>query len=191
MTGPAPRPPRFQALWDDHHADVLAFVLRRVGDRDTAADIAADTFLVAWRRWDDLPAEPRPWLFGIAHKMLANDRRAVRRRTALTARLGHEIAVPASPGEDGSGDRLVVTDAFNALSQTDREALALTVWEELSPREAAAVLRIPAARFSVRLHRAKQRLRREIERRVAEPAHPPPVARTARPSTSEPMKDLR
>lgn len=45
------------------------------------------------------------------------------------------------------------------LSAGDQEILSLVAWEELTPAEAAEVLSIPVARFSVRLHRAKQRLR--------------------------------
>ena len=65
---------------------VLAFAMRRA-DPDTAHDVLSETFLVAWRRIDELPAEPRPWLLGTARKVLANHRRAAERRGALHERI--------------------------------------------------------------------------------------------------------
>ncbi len=60
----------FEALWHAHYADILAFCLRRLGDRQEAADATADTFLVAWRRAGEIPGNPRPWLFGVLSETL-------------------------------------------------------------------------------------------------------------------------
>ncbi len=62
--------------------------------------------------------------------------------------------------------------AFNGLSASDREAIALVTWEELEPKEAAAVLGISPRRFRVRLHRARQRLRERYETFTANAAEP-------------------
>jgi RNA polymerase sigma factor (sigma-70 family) len=150
----------FEALWTAQYADIVAFCLRRLGNKQEAADAAADTFLVAWRRAAEIPDEARPWLFGVALKVIANRRRGERRRGALVARLGQAPAAEfaAPPGEE-PGDVLA---AFRTLSPDDQQVLSLVAWEELTPAEAAAVLAIPAARFSVRLHRAKRRLRARL-----------------------------
>jgi RNA polymerase sigma factor (sigma-70 family) len=155
---------RFVQLWEDHYTDVLAFVARRTSDRDGAADIVAETFLAAWRRRGQLPDDVRPWLFGVARKVIANARRGDRRRAALLAKLSHEprVSYALQPGEAGAAGRAEVAEAFNRLSDADREILALVVWEELTPREAADVLGTTAPRFSVRLHRAKHRLRQQL-----------------------------
>lgn len=79
---------RFEALWHAHYADILAFSLRRLGDRQEAADATADTFLIAWRRSAEIPDNVRPWLYGVALKVVANRHRGERRRGALAARLG-------------------------------------------------------------------------------------------------------
>jgi RNA polymerase sigma factor (sigma-70 family) len=150
----------FEALWNAYYADLLAFCLRRLGDRQEAADATADAFLVAWRRSGDIPENARPWLFGVALKVIANRRRGERRRGALTDRLA--LAEPggfAAPPDEVPGEVLA---AFLALSPADQEALSLVAWEDLTPAEAAAVLSIPVARFSVRLHRAKRRLRSRL-----------------------------
>ncbi len=150
----------FEALWHAHYADILAFCLRRLGDRQEAADATADTFLVAWRRAGEIPDNPRPWLFGVALKSIANRRRGGRRRGALASRLG-QTATPAFAvlGDEPPGDVLA---AFRTLAPADQQILSLVAWEELTPAEAAEVLSMPVARFSVRLHRAKQRLRKRL-----------------------------
>jgi RNA polymerase sigma factor (sigma-70 family) len=150
----------FEGIWNAHYADILAFCLRRLGDRQEAADAAADAFLIAWRRSADIPENARPWLFGVALKVVANRRRGTHRRGALAARLGGTLAPAfAVPADEPAGDALA---AFRLLSARDQEVLSLVAWEELTPAEAAEVLGIPVARFSVRLHRAKQRLRNRL-----------------------------
>jgi RNA polymerase sigma factor (sigma-70 family) len=149
----------FEALWDAHYADILAFCVRRLGDRQEAADATADAFLVAWRRVAEIPEHPRAWLFGVALKVIANRRRGARRRGALTAKLGRASVAAFAPVEDSPDD---VLRAFAGLPASDQEVLSLVAWEELTPAEAAEVLSIPVARFSVRLHRAKRRLRERL-----------------------------
>jgi len=145
----------FEALWHAHYGDILAFCLRRLGDRQEAADATADAFLVAWRRSDEIPEHARPWLYGVALNVIANRRRGERRRDALAAKLGHAPAGFEALSEEQPGEVLA---AFRKLSPGDQEVLSLVAWEELTPAEAAKVLSIPPARFSVRLHRARRRL---------------------------------
>jgi RNA polymerase sigma factor (sigma-70 family) len=149
----------FEALWESHYAEVLAFCIRRLGNRQDGADATADVFLVAWRRAADIPEPARPWLFGVALKVVANRRRGQRHRGALVAKLSGWQPPPFAIPEELPGDVLA---AFRELSPRDQEVLSLVAWEELTPAEAAQVLAIPVARFSVRLHRAKQRLRKHL-----------------------------
>jgi RNA polymerase sigma factor (sigma-70 family) len=147
----------FEALWRAHYANILAFCLRRLGDRQEAADATADAFLVAWRRVEEIPEHPRAWLYGVALKVVANRRRGERRRGALAARLVQApVRAFAAQPDEPPGDVLA---AFHTLAPADQEVLSLVAWEELTPAEAAEVLSIPVARFSVRLHRARRRLR--------------------------------
>ncbi len=66
---------RFEQVFRDHQAAVRAYALRRV-DEARAQDAVSETFLIAWRRFDVLPAEPLPWLFGTTRRVLANQRRS-------------------------------------------------------------------------------------------------------------------
>src|SRR5918997_1497412 len=89
----AARRARFERLYDAHYAAVLAYALRRSG-RTIAHDVAAETFLVAWRRLEVVPVDAAPWLYGVARRVLANERRAENRRAALAERMR---AMPAPP----------------------------------------------------------------------------------------------
>jgi RNA polymerase sigma-70 factor (ECF subfamily) len=137
---------------------VLAYALRRA-DRSTAEDVVAETFAIAWRRMDDVPDPPLPWLLGVARRVLANLQRGERRRRALVERLRREPAAAAQvpPGDDGR-----VAAALAALAERDREALLLHAWEGLDNAAASTVMGCSAAAFAVRLHRARERFARAL-----------------------------
>jgi RNA polymerase sigma factor (sigma-70 family) len=121
----------------------------------------AETFLTAWRRLGDVPAEPRPWLLGVARRVLANQRRGARRRVGLAERLCHELAAqPLTPPSDAD---LAVRRALSRLSDEDREVLLLSGWEGLTPGEIATVIGVRAVTVRSRLHRARRRLRVELD----------------------------
>jgi RNA polymerase sigma factor (sigma-70 family) len=158
---------RFDACFRAHYVDVLAYALRRVGDRARAEDVASETFTVAWRHRAVLPVSPRPWLFGVAHHVLLNERRAERRRGRLDARLDHERSIPTGDPADIVGERSVILGAFGRLSEPDREVLRLAAWDGLGRDEAAATLGCSRNAYAIRLYRARRRLARYL---AAEPS---------------------
>lgn len=155
----------FRRMFDGHARSILAYALRRTDGPGDAADVVAETFVVAWRRMDAVPAggEARPWLFGVARRVLANQRRSTRRRSALAGRL-REVLVDRVT-EDHS-DRVarthLVRTALERLGEDDREVLHLTAWEGLTPTEIARVLDMPPSTIRGRLHRARERFRQAI-----------------------------
>jgi len=155
---------RFEGCFRDHYAAVLGFAVRRLPDRSTAEDVAAETFAVAWRRRELIPEEPLPWLYGIALRVAANQRRSGERRRRLRERLGHEASsrVAAEPG-DALHRRDAFARAFERLGEPEREVLRLVAWDGLDTREAASVLGCSPAAFRVRLHRARRRLAKHLE----------------------------
>lgn len=160
------RSARFTELFDANLCGVLAYSLRRVGDPADAADVAADTFLVAWRRLDEVPAgaEARPWLFGVARRVLANHDRSRRRRDRLADGLRERLTRIALPDPaDGVVQAAALRAGLAALHPDDRELLGLTAWEGLTPNEIALVVDIPAATVRTRLHRARNRLRAQLD----------------------------
>ena len=146
----------FERLYRDFGPDVLAYCRRRVAS-DVADDVTAETFLVVWRRLADVPRSPRGWLLGIARLTLANQRRSVRRRAALIARVSWE-----GSAEGISPDPRPVIEALSRLSDLDQEALLLSAWDGLNSTEAAQVLGCTPAAFRLRLHRARRRFERVL-----------------------------
>jgi RNA polymerase sigma factor (sigma-70 family) len=167
---PAPhseRRARFRPLYDANYHRVLGFALRRTGNRQDAEDIVAETFLTAWRRLEDVPAgaDAHLWLYGVARNALANQRRGERRRVRLRSVLDAESKAPQE--HDADTEMASVAAAFTRLKTDDRELLALAAWEELNPGEIAAVLGCSRNAARIRLHRARRRLARELEREEA------------------------
>jgi len=146
---------RFERIYDAHYAAVLAYALRRSG-RTVAHDVAAETFLVAWRRLGDVPLDAAPWLFGVARRVLANERRAESRRVALTERM--RSVSPSQPVSDATGRGGLLEGALARLPDRDREALALVAWEGLTTAQAAHAMGCAPTAMRVRLHRARRRL---------------------------------
>lgn len=150
---------RFEALYLAHYRAIHRYALRRTDSADDIADVIAETFLVAWRRLDEVPHGEAAvlWLYGTARRVLANHRRGDSRRTALASRLREQLATTqVTPSPDPRSD--AVWTAFAALAPADREVLALTCWEGLTGPQIAKVLGCSATAARLRLHRARKRL---------------------------------
>jgi RNA polymerase sigma-70 factor (ECF subfamily) len=157
---------RFRMLFEAEARGVLGYALRRVGDREDAADVVAETFSVAWRRIDAVPPQPeaRLWLYGVARRVLANQRRGELRRRRLADRMREQLRAAGAVAEPPCDERAdAVGAALAALSEQDREVLLLATWEGLTPTEIAAVIGVPPATARTRLHRARGRLRAALE----------------------------
>lgn len=152
---------RFGRLYRDQGRAILAYALRRVEEPEDAADVVAETFLVAWRRLDEVPVDPgaRLWLFAVARRVVANLHRAGRRRTRLGERLTETLRTELATQPAAAGEAAEVLRAMGGLGDEDRELLLLVSWEELSPAEAAKVLGVSSLAARSRLHRARRRLR--------------------------------
>ena len=173
------REARFRALYEHAYEPVLRFARRRTG-REDADDVVAETFLVAWRRLDDVPRRPReslPWLYAVARNCLRTARRTGLRQNAVAVRISRDTtravteALPDVPG------RVDLERAWSRLTDDEQEVLSLALWEELTSPEASRVLGISGAAYRMRLSRARRSLRAHLTRSVAAPiAFPRPVA---------------
>jgi RNA polymerase sigma-70 factor (ECF subfamily) len=151
---------RFEATFRDHYEDFLAYALARA-DAEMAKDATAAAFLVAWRRRDEVPEQPLPWLLGVARRTLADQRRTRDRQTLLIHKLASQpeaVENVLDPGEE-VGSQLAVLAALAALRPADQELLRLVAWEGLTNGEIAVVLGCPRPLVGVRLHRARRRFR--------------------------------
>jgi RNA polymerase sigma-70 factor, ECF subfamily len=143
---------RFEQIYEEHAAAVRAYVRRRAPE-STVDDVVADVFVVCLRRIDDVPRNALPWLYGVARKTLANERRKRRDLPLAT-----EVSYEPEPVGDSQ-----LASAFAALSDADREILRLVAWEGLPLRSAARVLECSPVAARVRYHRAKSRLAARLE----------------------------
>jgi RNA polymerase sigma-70 factor, ECF subfamily len=158
------RPPhdadaRLSALFRQHSARVYAYARRHV-EESHCDDVVSETFLVAWRRFDQLPPEPLPWLLVVARNVIANQRRTSRRADRpwfAAVRDGWTFTAPSAA--DTVHERDLVLAALEQCTRAEREALLLTAWDGLTPAEAASVADCSDRAFTVRLHRARARLR--------------------------------
>ncbi|MFD9950392.1 RNA polymerase sigma factor [Nonomuraea sp. NPDC059023] len=169
MTRPLGARDRFETIYHAYYPAIHQYVARRTDSPDDTADAISETFLTAWRRIGDVPEgdEARLWLYGVARRVLSNQRRGASRRAVLAERLREELAAErrAAPA-----DLDHVRDVFDRLSARDREVLALTCWEGLTGQQIGKVLGCTATAVRIRLHRARKRLARELG--VAEEGNP-------------------
>ena len=158
----------FATFFRRHEAVVTRFAIRRCDNAEEVADAVSDTFLVALRRARAFDpgdhADARPWLLGIAQRVVAGQRRSRARRFRLAARTASlptyepdeaervDAAIDAARRVDDLRPRL------DALPRRDREVLELVAYADLAPNEAAQALGISANAARLRLARARRRL---------------------------------
>jgi len=162
-------PERFAGVFDHHYAVIAGFLRRRV-DQSLADELAAETFLRAFdgrAGYDVTRADARPWLFGIATRLLARHRRTEVRQLRAFARAGR--LVPAEHGLDDVDARLdaaaaspALASALAELGATDREVLLLFAWADLTYEEISLALSVPVGTVKSRLHRARDLVRRKL-----------------------------
>lgn len=160
----------FEQLFNNHSHSVRAFIWRRSNGLDTgissADDIEADVWSIAWARRDAAPTQSDfelAWLFQISRHVLANHiRKSDTRRKISNTFHPDEITSLAA-------DSLVllneeIAEVFSILSASEREVMALTVWEDLKPAQISLVLGISANAVSIRLNKARKKISEYLER---------------------------
>ncbi|MFB4297449.1 RNA polymerase sigma factor [Actinomadura sp. NTSP31] len=164
ITAARRNPERFADLFDRHYAQIHRYVDRRLG-ADAADDIAAETFLIAFRRraaFDTAHASARPWLYGIATRLISRHRRDELRRYRAMARLhtadaveSHESSVTSAVAAASLG----LSPALAGLRHGDRDVLLLVALADLSYPEVAEALGIAYGTVCSRLSRARRQVR--------------------------------
>jgi len=146
----------FNILYDAHFCAVRAYAWRR--DAAYADDIVAETFLVAWKRLDDVPRDTAlPWLLAVARNTHLNIQRGERRRSQREASVAllEPVVEPPCVDFDGGDDRLLAL--LKRLPKADQEVLLLVAWEGLDRPAVARVLGCSRANVALRLYRARRR----------------------------------
>ncbi|MFC7387843.1 MULTISPECIES: RNA polymerase sigma factor [Sphaerisporangium] len=150
---------RFEAVYRECYDQITAYAVRRCDSPQDAADVVAETFAIAWRKLADLPrgGEARLWLYGVARRVLADQRRKSVRRRMRDVELDAEMAdLYGDPPEAGAELRAVAA-VFRSMPDDDRELLSLVAWEGLGRDEIATMLGVSRNAVRVRLHRARRR----------------------------------
>lgn len=158
----------FHEIYDRFHPQVYAYCRRRTRD-DDVQDAVAETFLIAWRKTDDIPSgdQALPWLYGVAYRVLTHQWRSAFRRQKLAEKLSLLGLTPMDLPEDiviARQDHRQLLAALSGLRGIDQEILRLTAWEELSQAEIAVVLGITVGAVRQRLYEAKRKLAHEYNR---------------------------
>ena len=173
---------RFEELYELHFRAVAAYVLRRRPDPVAVADVAAETFTVVWRRIDIVPPgdEARPWIFGVARRVLANERRSAMRRSRLAKRVESLASALQRSVESSTIQAEAVQQVLDRLSSGDAELLRLAYWEQLTPSEISVVLDIRGGTVRSRLTRARMKFQEQYLSEFGDvpvvPAHAQSVA---------------
>jgi RNA polymerase sigma factor (sigma-70 family) len=146
------------------------YAARRLGQQ-AAADVVSEVFLAAFRnrgRYQPSRTDARPWLYGIASKVISQQLRTEGRRAHLVAAVA--AASPTEAAADDIGDRIaaqrlheVLLGVLAGLSPADRELVLLVAWAELSYDQAAQALQIPIGTVRSRLHRVRAKVRRAVD----------------------------
>jgi len=162
-------PDCFATIFDRHADEILRYAHARLGP-DLAEDVTAETFLTAFRRRDSYDtdrADARPWLYGIAIRLIGKHRRAEGRYRRML-----QVVPPDRLDEDlgdRSADRVTaqqlrprLAEVLGGLRAQDRELLLLIAWAGLSYEEAAQALGLTTAAVRSRLNRIRIRTRRAL-----------------------------
>jgi RNA polymerase sigma-70 factor (ECF subfamily) len=146
---------RFSALFARAYPQLRRWAHHRGISGADADDVVAEVFTIAWRRFDDIPADAAiPWLYGVARNVARNHQRGARRRAA------HALDVPPAPPvppPDEPVDGAVIRAALATLRDEDREVLRLVAWDGVDVADLPLALGCSASAARVRLHRARKR----------------------------------
>jgi RNA polymerase sigma-70 factor (ECF subfamily) len=154
---------RFQQIYAQSYRSLVGYARRRTSSAEDAADVVAETFLVAWRRVDVIPPgdDATPWLYGVARNVISNQVRGARRRERLTHRLQFELTPVPVDGPE-TVQTSITDEALARLSEGDRELLRLMAWEGLEASEIAVALGFSSGTVRVRLSRARRRFAQHL-----------------------------
>lgn len=149
----------FEELFARYHKPLYGFFGRRLNNPERAEDLAQETFLAVIRaasRYEPR-ASVRTYLYGIALKLLA----AERRKVSAEGKLGRPDPEPKT---DGTPEYVLwIRQAMEKLDASDREILMLREYEQLSYSDIAELLRIPINTVRSRLFRSRLALKSYLE----------------------------
>ncbi len=160
----------FEALIRRHERRVFGLLMRMLGNRQDAEDVAQEAFLSLHRHGHRFRHQARfsTFVFRVAANAALNRRRTLGRKNArirqLKLRQEAGSDLPTTPRDPeaqvaGAEIQIQVQEALSRLPEDLRMATVLYDIEGLSYREIATVLKIPEGTVKSRIHRARSALR--------------------------------
>ena len=155
---------RFERLYSENAQQLLGFLTYRTGERAVAEDLLADTFervLRSRRRFDPRRSSEKTWLYSIALNLVRDHHR----RKAAEGRAMDKIGAPGGvhAADEAVEAKDAVQRAMTALSDEEREAIALRFGGDLTVPELAKLMGEPLTTVEGRVYRALRKLRAELE----------------------------
>jgi RNA polymerase sigma factor (sigma-70 family) len=161
----------FEAVYRDNVRRVTAYFARRCRDPQEVADLTSQTFVEAIKSAHTFRARgtPAAWLIAIARRVYANHLADQAIGADLIDQLGGRLVIDHDEVEDlaaridAQRDGRELLERAAGLSELEREAIELVDLMGLTPKDAARVLGVSPNVLRVRLFRAHQRLRKELD----------------------------
>ena len=155
----------FGRLIDDYGGLVYTLLHRMVQDRDTARDLAQDTFIKAWTRLRTLRkhASFPSWICSVARRIALDHLRRMKTRKEVSMPEESFIESPDEHRPELSAEGIALLEqAVYKLSERDRQLITLAYWKEMDTADVGRVMGIPEPNVRVYLHRARKRLREHL-----------------------------
>lgn len=151
----------------EHKDRVFSYAAWLLGDREEALDVAQEALVRLWNHRAKIrPATARGWLLKTTYRMCID---RIRRRKVRQEVHGENLFDPvpattpgperiASAGEAGRA----IAGALGRLSEADRSVVLLREVQGMAYEEIAKTLEMPLGTVKAKLHRARDRLRRDL-----------------------------
>jgi RNA polymerase sigma-70 factor (ECF subfamily) len=158
-------PDRLSVLFKTYHEPLVRFLTRRLGDRDSAEEIAQETFVRALKQ--ETITSDRSWLFAVASNLVRDDaRRDARHRVRHELLAAHaraeSVVEPEPTAVERAESQALARQALGMLAERDRDALLMRE-EGLGYDEIAEALDLSVASVGTTLSRARRRLMEAYE----------------------------
>jgi RNA polymerase sigma-70 factor (ECF subfamily) len=157
-----------QAAYDQYGGELLGFVFKALGDRQTSEDVVQEVFVRAWRSYDPSKGHVRTWLFAIARNAVADvlRQRARRGATVDLDSLGSDTPVAGGAGPDPMDhllERIELDEALGRLTPEHRQAVVRVYFGGQTCAELGQELGISASTMRSRLYYGVRTLRLVLE----------------------------
>lgn len=159
-------PARFEKLYNKNFQQIFLFTYKRVGDKQIAADLTSQVFLIALTHLKKYHHKGIPfsaWLYKIAINELNTyyRKQAKQRVVMLTNEMAEQVCEESTLRLEDMYNRL--TNALQTLKLEALELIELRFFEKRSFKEIGAILEISENNAKVKTYRVLYQLKKEMQ----------------------------